>query len=101
MCLLENEGDLTSNLTDSQWRIVFDLNIILKPFMITQRLLEGQTYVTISLVPCIIYKIRKGLQEAVGSPTATDYIRSIAAEMIQCSISILVRMVLEQLQQKI
>jgi len=39
--------------------------------------------VTISLVPYIIYKIRKGLKEAIDSQTSTDYIRSIAAEMIQ------------------
>jgi len=51
--------------------------------MIAQKLLEGQTYVTINLVPFIIYKIRKGLQEAIGSQTSTEYIRSIAAEMIQ------------------
>jgi len=51
--------------------------------MIAQMLLEGQTYVTISLVTNIIYKIRKGIQEAIGSPTATDNIRSIVAEMIQ------------------
>ena len=58
------------------------MHIILKP-LIAQRLLEGQTYVTMSLVPYIIYKIRKCLKEAIGSPTATDYISSIAAEMIQ------------------
>ena len=78
LCLLENEGALTCNLTDSQWCIVHDLQILLKPFMIAQRLLEGQTYVTISLVPYIIYKIRKGLREAIDSKTSTDYIRSIA-----------------------
>jgi len=51
--------------------------------MIVQKLLEGQAYVTISLVPYIIYKIRNGLQEAIDSPTLMEYIRSIAAEMIQ------------------
>jgi len=54
LCLLENEGALTCNLIDSQWCIVHDLHILLKPFMIAQKLLEGQTYVTISLVPYII-----------------------------------------------
>jgi len=58
LCLRENEGDLTCNLTDSQWCIVLDLHILLKPFMIAQRLLEGQSYVTISLVPYMVYKIR-------------------------------------------
>jgi len=51
--------------------------------MNAQKLLEGQTYVTINLVPCIIYKISKGIREAIDSPTSTGYIRSIAAEMIQ------------------
>jgi len=51
LCLLENEGDLTCNLTDAQWCIVCDLHILLKPFMIAQRLLEGQTYVTSSSAP--------------------------------------------------
>jgi len=77
LCLLENEGALT----DSQWCIVHDSHILLKTFMIAQKLLEGQTYVTISLVPYIIYKIRKGLQEAIDSQTSTDYIRRIAAEI--------------------
>jgi hypothetical protein len=60
LCLLKSEGALTCNLTDSQWCIVCDLHNLLKPFMIAQKLLEGQIYVTISLVPYIIYKIRKG-----------------------------------------
>ena len=51
--------------------------------MIAQKLWEGQTYVTISLVPWIIYKIRIGLWEAIDSQTSNEYIQSIAAEMIQ------------------
>jgi hypothetical protein len=82
LSLLENEGDLPCNLTDSQWLIVRDLHLLLKPFMIAQRLLEGETYVTISLVPYMVYKIRKGLQQSIESPTSSEYIRSIAAEMM-------------------
>jgi hypothetical protein len=80
--LLENEGDLTCNLTASQWLIVNDLHILLKPFMIAQRLLEGQSHVTISLVPYMIYKTRKALVEAAERLTASHYIHSIAAEML-------------------
>jgi hypothetical protein len=80
--LLENEGQLTCNLTASQWLIVYDLHILLKPFMIAQRLLEGQSYVTISLVPYMINKTRKALVEAAERPTASHYIHSIAAEML-------------------
>jgi hypothetical protein len=50
--------------------------------MIAQRLLEGQTYVTISLVPYMVYKIRKAIVQAMESPTASQYIHSIAAEML-------------------
>jgi len=82
LSLLENEGDLTCNLTDSQWLIVHDLHTLLKPFMIAQKLMEGEAYVTISLVPYMVYKVRKGLQQAMDSPTSSGYIRGIAAEMI-------------------
>jgi len=50
--------------------------------MTAQRLLEAKSYVTIILAPYMVYKIRKGLQEAIDSPTSTDYIRSIAVEII-------------------
>jgi hypothetical protein len=75
--LLENEGNLTCNLTESQWLIVHDLHIVLKPFI--QRLLEGDDYVTIRLVPFMVYKIMRGLQQDIESPT---YIRGIATGMV-------------------
>jgi hypothetical protein len=54
LALLENEGDLACNLTDLQWLIVTDLHTLLKPFIIAQRLLEGEAYVTVSLVPYMV-----------------------------------------------
>lgn len=50
--------------------------------MIAQKLVEGQTYVTISLVPYIVYKIRKCLLEVIQSEVSAIYIRSIATEMV-------------------
>ena len=50
--------------------------------MIAQRLLEGEVYVTISLVPYTVYKIRNELQQAIESPISSEFIRSIAAEMM-------------------
>jgi hypothetical protein len=52
--LMQDEGNLTCNLTESQWSIVSDLHILLRPFMIAQKLLEGEAYVTISLIPYMI-----------------------------------------------
>jgi hypothetical protein len=61
LSLLENEGEVNfANLSNSQWIIIEDLAAFLKPFMILQKMLEGHAYVTISLVPYIIYKMRKG-----------------------------------------
>jgi hypothetical protein len=80
--MLENEGDLTCNLTESQWLVVHDLHILLKLFTIAQRHLEGDAYVAISVVPHMVYKVRKGLQHATESPTSTAAIKGVAAEMV-------------------
>jgi hypothetical protein len=40
--LLQEEGDLDCSLNDQQWLIITNLKFILQPFMISQRLLEGQ-----------------------------------------------------------
>ncbi len=44
--LMEAEGNLDCNLTDSQWLIVEDTCTVLQPFMFAQRTLEGECYVT-------------------------------------------------------
>jgi hypothetical protein len=51
--------------------------------MITQKLLEGQAYATISLVPYMVYRTRKALVEAINRPTSSLYKQSIAREMLQ------------------
>ncbi len=38
-----------------------DLVAVLKPFMIAQRVLEGQDYASIGLVPFVIHKIHHGI----------------------------------------
>jgi hypothetical protein len=50
------------NLTESQWALLGDIDKILKPFMLAQELLEGEKYVTLSLVVTIIEKIRRNLK---------------------------------------
>ena len=63
--IMECEGDLSVNLCDWQWGIIAGVTSFLQPFMVAQRVLEGEVYVTICLIPYIIYKIRKGLHQAV------------------------------------
>jgi hypothetical protein len=82
LALLQEEGDISCNLSDSQWVIVADLTTTLKPFMIAQRLLEGQSYATISLIPFLVFKVRKGLTELANSPTSSRHVLAISTKML-------------------
>ncbi len=66
--LMEEEGSLKKNLSDEHWSIIVDTCAGLEPFMFAQKLLEGETYVAISLIPYLIFKIRKGLQLLLNAP---------------------------------
>lgn len=83
LALLEEEGDLDCNLTDQQWLVITNLRFLLQPFMIAQRLLEGQSYVTVSLIPYMIYKIRKGLLNAIGNNQASHHVIATGTKMLQ------------------
>jgi hypothetical protein len=81
--LLSAEGELSfTDLTDRQWDIIVDFHFLLRPFMIAQHLLEGEVYVTVSLVPYMIYKMRKGLQTLIDLDISSPYVKSIAREML-------------------
>jgi hypothetical protein len=82
LAILQEEGELTGNLSEDQWKIAADLKSLLQPFMIAQRLLEGQSYVTISLVPFMIYKVRKDLTMAVQDQHASRQVVDIGTKML-------------------
>jgi len=65
------------NLNDDQWSLLVDIVKLLEPFMLAQKLLEGEKYVTISLVPSVIEGLRMGLKAAVNDPTNNDYVSSM------------------------
>jgi hypothetical protein len=77
------DGDIRLSLTDLQWTVVQDMTVLLKPFMIAQKLLEGESYVTISLIPYILYKIRNGLTLAANDPASSPQVRTTANAMLQ------------------
>lgn len=82
LTIMSLEGDLRVSLSEEQWLIVKNLVALLKPFMIAQRLLEGETYVTVSLIPYMIYRIRTGLLIALQDPLSSDQVKSVASLMI-------------------
>ncbi len=77
------EGDLRVSLPVVQWIIMKALVALLKPFMIAQWLLEGETYVTISLIPYMLYRIQSGLLNALNDPLSSDQVKSVATLMIE------------------
>ena len=56
--VLKIKNYLDKNLTDEQWSIINDVKNILESFKSAQELLKGEKYVTISLIPLSIHKIR-------------------------------------------
>ncbi len=82
--LMETEGSLKKNLSAEHWSIIVDTGAVLQPIMFAQKLLEGETYVTISLVPYLIFKIRKGLQSLLDAPDnqTSVQIRALARKMM-------------------
>ncbi len=50
--------------------------------MIVQKLLEGQSYATISLIPYLVYKVRKNLEALRDSPASSPHVMSIATRML-------------------
>ena len=71
------------NLTDVQWELLKDIDKILKPFMLAQELLEGEKYVTLSLVVSIIEKIRKNLKEELRNTEHSEYVTSMLKVLLQ------------------
>ena len=82
LTVMHLDGDMRLSLTEAQWAIVKDMCALLKPFMVAQRLLEGQSYVTISLIPYMLYKIRSGLIAANGDPMSSLQVRRVSTLML-------------------
>lgn len=78
--LMEVEGTLKCNLNADQWKVVEDTCEVLEPFMCAQRLMEGESYVTISMYPYILHKIRVGLNALLERPTSVQVL-SLARKM--------------------
>jgi hypothetical protein len=79
----DNKLNAEDNLTPSMWKELEELLMVLKPFMLVQRLLEGEHYVTISLVPYVIWKIRKDLKAASRPGAHCDHVVNLSQALLQ------------------
>ena len=79
--LMEIQGTLQCNLTRAQWIIVGLVRDILRPFMLAQKVLEGEKYVTLSFVPGIIYGIRCGMKVIEDNVDVPDSVKILSMKM--------------------
>ena len=80
--LMEVEGLITCNLTDEQWITASDICVLLEPFMVAQKVLEGQKHVTISLVPYIIVQIREGLNTVFNAAGTKNSVKALTSRLL-------------------
>ena len=73
--VMEEQNLLHHNLLKEEWGIVECLVESLKPFQHAQRVLEGEKYVTISLVPFMILEVRDSLKNMATH--ADEQIRNV------------------------
>ena len=80
---MDDDGKLNCNLNDMQWLAIKQITLLLKPFMAAQQALEGQNYVTVSLIPYLIAVIRQSLSAMVDDMTIIESVRNLAKLMLE------------------
>jgi hypothetical protein len=60
------DSDLV-NLTHEEWRLCHQVEITLQTMAFWQQILEGEKYVTGSLIPLAIYTIRQSFLQVITS----------------------------------
>ena len=61
-----HDSDL-ENLTAEEWRLCHEVEITLQTMAFWQQILEGEKYVTVSVVPVGIYTIRQSFLQVIAS----------------------------------
>jgi hypothetical protein len=72
-------------LNETDWKIIFQVHELLKPFKEAQKLLEGDQYVTLSLLPIAIKAIRVALIKIVDAPgdgEAQNRVKNLAKRLL-------------------
>lgn len=80
--LMQVTHDLKCNLSDEDWKVIEELTVVIKPFMLVQLLLEGEKYVTISFIPYLISEIRIGLNDVLSNNGAHPQVVDLVSQML-------------------
>ncbi len=71
-----HDSDLI-NLTYEEWRLCHQVEITLQTMAFWQRLLEGEKYITGSLVPVAIYTIRQSFLQVIASVGSDPVVKKL------------------------
>ena len=74
-------------LDASEWEVITMGEAVLEPLMFAQRVLEGELYVTNSLVAPIIFEIRAHLQNALLEQQ--QKLAENTADIVQCMVAVI------------
>jgi hypothetical protein len=81
--LADNQLPQKFMLLEAEWELLKDTKVLLDPFKKTQKYLEGEKYVTISMIPVCIRLIRKQLKETIQSADTNGYVKALASRMLK------------------
>jgi len=70
------DSDLV-NLTPEEWRVCHQVEVTLQTMAFWQRILEGEKYVTGSLVPVAIFTIRQSFVQVIASAGSDAFVKKL------------------------
>ena len=71
------------DLTDAEWLVLHQIEMLLETMAYFQRTLEGESYVTISLVSVTVYQIRAAYVEAIKCNATDDAVKKLAKTLLE------------------
>eukprot|EP00956_Cyclotella_meneghiniana_P040792 scaffold205154_cov36-Cyclotella_meneghiniana.AAC.1 len=71
-----------NDLTDDEWLVLHQIEIVLETMAEFQRTLEGEKYVTSSLVPVAVFQIRKAYVETINCPSSHPNVKKLAQTLL-------------------
>ncbi len=72
----QQDSDLV-NLTPEEWRVCHQVEVTLQRMAFWQRILEGEKYVTGSLVPVAIFTIRQSFLQVIASVGSEQFVKRL------------------------
>ena len=81
--VLEQDDQIPTRykLSMEDWNNFESVRTVLMPMKIAQKILEGSKYITITMVPGLINKIRRDLKQFTEDDKLSDYAKNLAKDM--------------------